>query len=66
MYARNGREVLCWHDREPRSYFAQHGGEEMTHRGDRFIEDPAGNHAAIVRGSLGAEVTLDARLIPTS
>ena len=30
-------EVLHWHDRELRSAFAQHGGEEVTHTGDGFF-----------------------------
>jgi class 3 adenylate cyclase len=30
-------EVLGWHDRELRSCFAQHGGEEVTHTGDGFF-----------------------------
>jgi class 3 adenylate cyclase len=30
-------EVLAWHDRELRSSFAQHGGEEVTHTGDGFF-----------------------------
>jgi class 3 adenylate cyclase len=30
-------EVLRWHDRELRSAFAQHGGEEVDHTGDGFF-----------------------------
>ncbi len=30
-------EVLRWHDRELRSCFAQHGGEEVAHTGDGFF-----------------------------
>jgi len=30
-------EVLRWHDRELRSAFAEHGGEEVAHTGDGFF-----------------------------
>jgi len=45
-------EVLRWHDRELRSAFANHGGEEVTHTGDGFF-------AAFERGADGIECAVD-------
>jgi class 3 adenylate cyclase len=45
-------EVLRWHDRELRSCFAQHGGEEVTHTGDGFF-------VAFERAADGIECAVD-------
>jgi class 3 adenylate cyclase len=45
-------EVLRWHDRELRSAFVGHGGEEVTHTGDGFF-------AAFERGADGIECAVD-------
>jgi class 3 adenylate cyclase len=45
-------EVLRWHDRELRSAFSQHGGEEVDHTGDGFF-------VAFARSSDAIEAAVD-------